>query len=248
MGDNVKIVPASCTQCGGTVEVDPQSEKGVCPFCGTSFIIEKAINNYNVQHATIEHADNVNIDMTGSVKSVLDFVGDQMKESRAERREYKKIQAEKDRQMTSLFFKMMGIMFAGVFAFGIIGFIYYQITGGGDDTNAPVSSETAGEVISPELDEPVVSDGVTRAGEDSIEVYFEWDEISGADGYQVYEDYKYYEEEEYREPEYYETTETAFVAGAQDYFDFRISVRAYKGQGESRVYSEWSDFAQGSTY
>ena len=91
MADNVKIVPASCTQCGGTVEVDKGSDTAICPFCGTSFIVEKAINNYNVQNATIEHADNVNIDMTGSVKTVLDFVGDQMKESRAERREARKL-------------------------------------------------------------------------------------------------------------------------------------------------------------
>lgn len=100
MSENVKIVPASCTQCGGSVEVDPNSEKATCPFCGTTFFVEKAINNYNVQHATIEHADNVNIDMSGTVKTVLDFVGDQIKEGREERKEQRKIDAEKDKIVT----------------------------------------------------------------------------------------------------------------------------------------------------
>ena len=34
----------------------------VCPYCGAAFIVEKAINEYNVQNALIEHADNVNVD------------------------------------------------------------------------------------------------------------------------------------------------------------------------------------------
>ncbi len=132
MAENVKIVPASCTQCGGTVEVDKSSDTAICPFCGTSFIVEKAINNYNVQNATIEHADNVNIDMTGSVKTVLDFVGDQMKESRAERREARKEAAERERMMSKGFFKMFGIMFAAMMVFAIIAFIFFQVTDSGE--------------------------------------------------------------------------------------------------------------------
>ena len=36
MDNNVKMVPALCTQCGGTVEVNKDDETAVCPFCGTS--------------------------------------------------------------------------------------------------------------------------------------------------------------------------------------------------------------------
>jgi predicted RNA-binding Zn-ribbon protein involved in translation (DUF1610 family) len=133
MSENVKIVPASCTQCGGSVEVDPNSEKATCPFCGTAFIVEKAINNYNVQHATIEHADNVNIDMSGTVKTVLDFVGDQMKEGREERKEQRKLDAEKDKIMTRGMLKIFGIMFAAMFVFAIIAFIYFQVTDKGTE-------------------------------------------------------------------------------------------------------------------
>ncbi|MBO5621655.1 MAG: hypothetical protein J5959_08520 [Butyrivibrio sp.] len=128
MAEHVKIVPASCTQCGGTVEVDPQTENAVCPYCGTTFIVDKAVNNYNVQHATIEHADNVNIDVTGSVKEVLNFVGDQMKEGREDRREARKIEAETSRMISKGFLKIFGYMCIGMLIFALISFIILQFT------------------------------------------------------------------------------------------------------------------------
>lgn len=129
MTDNVKIVPASCTQCGGTVEVDPQTEKAVCPFCGTAFIVEKAVNNYNIQHATIEHADNVNIDMTGSVKTVLDFVGNQMKVSRAERRKAREEEAKTRRMIDRGFLKIFGIMCIGMLIIALVSVVIMLLTG-----------------------------------------------------------------------------------------------------------------------
>ena len=42
------FVPAKCTCCGATLEVDPRQEAAVCRFCNTPFIVEKAINNYNI--------------------------------------------------------------------------------------------------------------------------------------------------------------------------------------------------------
>jgi len=41
------LTAARCTQCNGDVKVDPAQEAAVCTHCGTPFIIEKAINNYN---------------------------------------------------------------------------------------------------------------------------------------------------------------------------------------------------------
>ena len=41
------LVAAKCTQCGANIEVDDTKEAGICKFCGTAFITEKAINNYN---------------------------------------------------------------------------------------------------------------------------------------------------------------------------------------------------------
>ena len=41
------LVAARCTQCNGEIEVDNTKEAGICRYCGTAFITEKAINNYN---------------------------------------------------------------------------------------------------------------------------------------------------------------------------------------------------------
>ncbi len=96
---------------------------------------------------------------------------------------------------------------------------------------------------------PVVKDGVLRPGEDCVETYFEWEPIDGAEGYEVTVQNKYYEEETYREPaETFEITDPNYAAGAQDYFDFKIKVRAYKGSGDARIYSDYSNEAVGSTY
>lgn len=40
------LVPAICTQCGANIEVDDSHEAGICKYCGTPFVTEKAINNY----------------------------------------------------------------------------------------------------------------------------------------------------------------------------------------------------------
>lgn len=41
------FVAAKCTECGADIEVDDTKEAGICKYCGTAFINEKAINNYN---------------------------------------------------------------------------------------------------------------------------------------------------------------------------------------------------------
>ena len=112
----------------------------------------------------------------------------------------------------------------------------------GQETNAEVASEDVTLAV------PQVKDGVTRPGEDAIEVYFEWAPVEGADGYEVAEKNKFYEEETWREPEVVsETAGTDYITSAQEYFDFQIKVRAFKGEGASRVYSDWSSEAFGTT-
>ena len=94
---NTKMMPAICPQCGGQVEVDAQREKAFCQYCGMPFIVEKAINTYNVQHATIEHVDSINIIKTSAVESVLSFVKDQQKRIDDEKKE-KKEEERKERE------------------------------------------------------------------------------------------------------------------------------------------------------
>ncbi|MBO4336485.1 MAG: hypothetical protein J5842_00235 [Lachnospiraceae bacterium] len=143
MESKVKMVPALCTQCGGTVEVNASEETAKCPFCGASFIIEKAVNNYNVQFATIEHADNVNIDVRGAVKDVLGFVGEQMNESRKERREIRKEQAGKDSFFEPGAIKVFVIMFACMTAAIVIISLVSYFIDGSDDENAAGFSGTS---------------------------------------------------------------------------------------------------------
>ncbi len=116
----IELVPAVCTQCGAQLEVDPAQEAAVCKYCNTPFIVAKAINNYNVQNARIEHADNVNIDLTGSVKETLSFVGEQLKESRKARKERAEIDAKANAAFIATFFKYFGILVVITFLFWII--------------------------------------------------------------------------------------------------------------------------------
>ena len=120
MSDEVKMKPAICTQCGGTLEVDPTKETAECPYCGASFIVEKAVNNYNVKYANIGHADNVNIDVSG----VFDMIGKQMSESREMRREERKEERARRAENEKLFFKTF---FKAAIVFFALAFIIFII-------------------------------------------------------------------------------------------------------------------------
>lgn len=106
----MRFVPATCTKCGAALDVDPSQDAAVCPYCDTAFIVEKAINNYNIEHANIEHVDNVTIDMKGSVDSVLHFAAEQMKESRKETAAWRQRSEERSKTMMVVFLKMFGIL------------------------------------------------------------------------------------------------------------------------------------------
>ena len=54
------IVPAKCTHCGANLEVDSKNDAAICKYCETPFIIEKAINKYNIESVPIT-AQTVNI-------------------------------------------------------------------------------------------------------------------------------------------------------------------------------------------
>ena len=53
------MIPAKCTNCGANIQVDESKEAGICEACGTAFITEKAINNYNTINNY--HAEVVNV-------------------------------------------------------------------------------------------------------------------------------------------------------------------------------------------
>jgi len=43
-------VLAKCTHCGTVLQVEPTMDASVCPTCGTAFIVEKAIYNYQASN------------------------------------------------------------------------------------------------------------------------------------------------------------------------------------------------------
>ncbi len=69
------LVPAKCTQCGGNIEVDDTHEAGICQHCGTPFITEKAINNYNTTIINNNIFSGANVTITNAVdaKTAIDI-------------------------------------------------------------------------------------------------------------------------------------------------------------------------------
>ena len=144
---DVKMVPAICTQCGGTLTVNPRQETADCPFCGASFVVQKAINNYQVKQANFEHVDNVNIDMKGTVHEVLDFVGEQMSESRKMKQEFRREdrerEAENQKQFIGNFFRIAVPFFVIFFIFAGVMMFFFDKADGNENSggNAPAGEE-----------------------------------------------------------------------------------------------------------
>lgn len=59
----MSLVQAKCTNCGANIEVNPQNDAGICPYCHTAYITQKAIVNYNttIINNNIIQAETVNI-------------------------------------------------------------------------------------------------------------------------------------------------------------------------------------------
>ncbi len=60
------LVAAKCTQCGANIEVDDSKEAGICKYCGTAFITEKAITNYNTYITNNNNFAGANINVMGA--------------------------------------------------------------------------------------------------------------------------------------------------------------------------------------
>lgn len=64
------LVPARCTQCGANITVDDTKDAAVCEFCGTAFITEKAISNFNITNNM--NISNATINVSGvSVENLI---------------------------------------------------------------------------------------------------------------------------------------------------------------------------------
>ena len=162
-----RLVPAICTQCGGQVQVDPSQEAAVCQYCGTPFIVEKAIQNYSIQNAKIEHVDTVNINTKSTAESFFGFLGKQMSESREVRREERREQRAADRESQKMFFKIFGYMVIGMFVLALVMFAIQAIRGDSDSgEDEPMTQETTVEETVEES--PAPTGGISGSFEFSI--------------------------------------------------------------------------------
>ncbi|MDE6021546.1 MAG: leucine-rich repeat domain-containing protein, partial [Ruminococcus sp.] len=55
------LVNVKCTNCGGNLQVSNDKDAWICPYCQSPFIVEKAINNYNITNNNNINARVVNI-------------------------------------------------------------------------------------------------------------------------------------------------------------------------------------------
>ena len=49
---------AKCTSCGATIQVDETTESGICPYCNSAYVTEKAISMFS--NTTTNNASVIN--------------------------------------------------------------------------------------------------------------------------------------------------------------------------------------------
>ena len=76
------FVAAKCTQCGANIEVDDTKEAGICKYCGTAFVTEKVINNYNTYVTNNNNFVGANINVMGMDIQNLIILGDSAYEAK----------------------------------------------------------------------------------------------------------------------------------------------------------------------
>lgn len=103
-----RFIQATCTKCGAALEVDPSQDAAICPYCDTPYVVEKAIQQYNIKNAHIDHVDHVTVDMKGSVDSFLGFASRQMDKAREDSRERRRQSFMNDKNFFKYFFMMFG--------------------------------------------------------------------------------------------------------------------------------------------
>ena len=61
----MSLIDLKCTNCGGVLKGDPNQDAMICPHCGSAFIVQNAINNYNNTYNVV---NNINANVV-NVKS-----------------------------------------------------------------------------------------------------------------------------------------------------------------------------------
>ncbi|MBO4894719.1 MAG: leucine-rich repeat domain-containing protein [Clostridia bacterium] len=74
----MSFVQAKCPNCGGVLAVDNSNEAAVCQFCNTPFIVEKAVNNYNITN-TVNVGAGAVVNIIGNEKQDFEIIGGNLK-------------------------------------------------------------------------------------------------------------------------------------------------------------------------
>ena len=96
-GASAGFAPAICTQCGATLRVNPSQEAAICEYCGTPFVVDNAIKQYNVQNARIQ-AGKVEVHKKGAVEAALDYAKERQSVRDEKRRERERVQKEEEKK------------------------------------------------------------------------------------------------------------------------------------------------------
>ena len=123
------LVPAVCTQCGGQLEVDPDQQAAVCPYCNTPFIVEKAINHYNVTHVHQHNIVHIQQGKKGVFQSMADLADRQLEreqnariraaELQLEQQKLEMMKEEKKKASRKSFWKKVLWFFGWIYIFPI---------------------------------------------------------------------------------------------------------------------------------
>lgn len=75
---STKLVPGTCTNCGASLQVDPSLQAAICPACGTPYIVQQAINSFNISSIGSISVGNAVISLPGGsaenlVKRAVNF-------------------------------------------------------------------------------------------------------------------------------------------------------------------------------
>lgn len=105
----MSFVPAICTQCGASLQVNDTQDAAICPFCNTPFVVQKAINKYyntyNINAGVVNITSSVpSLDELFSSARALLLQGAFMHDKYTLGNE-----TEEDEALRGMFLKMLGI-------------------------------------------------------------------------------------------------------------------------------------------
>ena len=70
------LVPAKCPNCGASLTLEPVTRASVCRYCQTPFVVEDAVNNYNIQNTVrVEHLHTDKVEIQDSGAELFQHLG-----------------------------------------------------------------------------------------------------------------------------------------------------------------------------